>query len=270
VVGSTQLIARRATVIATDYPTRGLILIHAPPDTELTMGTQTIHEDATQIRTAATTDLKIEVVVIPVSDVDRSKRFYESLGWRLDADFASSDDWRLVQMTPPGSPCSVMFGKGFTSAVPGSVEGTFLVVDDLEAARAALLGQGVDVSEVFHFDGNLLRVAGTKGRVTGPDPEDRSYFSFATFSDPDGNGWLVQQVKTRFPGRGFSSDVATLTELLRETEERHGKYEPTAPKHHWSEWYAAYIVARERGRSPEQAADDGARSIARTRGGVQT
>ena len=173
-------------------------------NTEVTMSTQTIHEDATHIRTAATTDLKLEVVVIPVSDVDRAKRFYESLGWRLDADFASGDDWRVVQMTPPGSPCSVMFGKGFTTAAPGSVQGTFLVVDDIEAARAELIGHGVDVSEVFHFDGSLLRVAGTKGRVPGPDPEGRSYFSFASFSDPDGNGWLLQEVKTRLPGRGLS------------------------------------------------------------------
>ncbi len=120
---------------------------------------------------------------------------------------------------------------------------------------------GVDVSEVFHFDGSLLRVAGTKGRVPGPDPDGRSYFSFASFSDPDGNGWLLQQVKTRLPGRGLSSDVATLTELLRETEERHGGYEPTAPKHHWSEWYAAYIVARERGRTPDDAATEAALNV---------
>ena len=222
------------------------------------MSTQTIHEDATHIRTAATTDLKLEVVVIPVSDVDRAKRFYESLGWRLDADFASGDDWRLVQMTPPGSPCSVMFGKGFTPAAPGSVQGTFLVVDDLEAARAQLIGRGVEVSEVFHFDGMLLRAGGTTGRVLGPDPEGRSYFSFASFSDPDGNGWLLPEVTTRLAGRGLSSDVATLTELLRETEEHHGAYEPTAPKHHWSGWYAAYIVARERGRTPDEAANDAA------------
>src|SRR5687767_12172949 len=117
--------------------------------------TQTINERATHIPTPAMVDLKLEVVPIPVSDVDRAKRFYESLGWRLDGDFSNGGDWRLVQMTPPGSPCSVMFGKGFTSAVPGSLQGTFLVVDDLEAARAALIGQGVDVSEVFHFDGNL-------------------------------------------------------------------------------------------------------------------
>src|SRR5512134_1769258 len=134
------------------------------------MSTQTIQKDATPIRTAAATDLKLEVVVIPVSDVDRARRFYESLGWRLDADFASGD-WRLVQMTPPGSPCSVMFGKGFTPATPGSVQGTFLVVDHLEAARAQLIGRGVEVSEVFHFDGMLLRAGGTTGRVLGPDPQ---------------------------------------------------------------------------------------------------
>ena len=226
--------------------------------------TQTIHEDATRIRTAATTDLKLEVVVIPVSDVVRAKGFYESLGWRLDADFTNGEDWHLVQMTPPGSPCSVMFGRGFTSAVPGSVQGTFLVVDDLEAARARLIEQGVGVTEVFHFDHNLLRVAGPKGRVPGPDPEGRSYFSFASFSDPDGNSWLLQQVTTRFPGRGLSADVATLTELLQEAEKRHGEYEPAAPKHHWSDWYAAYIVAREQGLTPEEAAKHGALHIDRT------
>ena len=133
--------------------------------------TQTSNEHATQAPTAATVDLKLEVVVIPVSDVDRAKRFYQSLGWRLDADFANGEDWRVVQMTPPGSPCSVMFGKGLTTAVPGSVQGTFLVVDDVEAARAELIGHGVDVSEAFHFEGNLLRVVGTKGRVPGPDPQ---------------------------------------------------------------------------------------------------
>ena len=225
------------------------------------MSPQTTHEDAAPIRTAAGTDLKLEVVVIPVSDVDRAKRFYESLGWRPDADFAHGDDWRLVQMTPPGSPCSVMFGKGFTTAAPGSVQGTFLVVEDLDAARSELIGHGVNVSEVFHFDAMLLRAAGTKGRVSGPDPEGRSYLSFASFSDPDGNGWLLQEVTSRLPGRGLSLDLATLTELLKETENRHGEYEPTAPKHHWSDWYAAYIVARENGRTPEEAAQHGALHI---------
>ena len=142
-------------------------------------------------------------------------------------------------MTPPGSPCSVMFGKGFTTAVPGSVQGTFLVVDDVEAARAEFVARGVNVSELFHFEGNLLRVVETSGRVPGPEPNRASYFSFASFKDPDGNGWLLQEVKTRFPGRGLSLDVATVTALLQETEKRHGDYEPTAPKHHWSDWYAA-------------------------------
>jgi catechol 2,3-dioxygenase-like lactoylglutathione lyase family enzyme len=234
------------------------------------MSTLTGHEAATHVRTAATTDQKVEVVVIPVSDVDRARRFYESLGWRLDADFTNGDDWRLVQMTPPGSSCSVMFGKGFTSAAPGSVQGTFLVVDDLDAARATLDGQGVAVSEVFHFAGNVLRAAGTKGRVPGHDPEHRSYLSFASFSDPDGNGWLLQQVRTRLPGRGLSLDVETLTELLQDAERGHGEYSPAAPKHHWSTWYAAYIAARERGKAPDAAAGDAALQVERTvaRGGA--
>ena len=203
-------------------------------------------------------DMRLEVTVVPVSDVDRTKRFYGRLGWRLDADFAAGDDWRGVQMTPPGSACSIIFGKGFTTAVPGSVQGTFLVVDDIEASRAELIGHGVDVSEVFHFEGGL-HVSGTRGRLPGPDPDGRSYFSWVSFSDPDGNTWMVQEVKTRLPGRGFGSmDVATLTALLRETEKRHGEYEPTAPKHHWSDWYAAYMVARERGRTSDEAAKDAA------------
>jgi catechol 2,3-dioxygenase-like lactoylglutathione lyase family enzyme len=224
------------------------------------MSTQTITENATHVRTAAALDFKLEVVVIPVTDVDRAKRFYESLGWRADADFANGDDWRVVQMTPPGSPCSVMVGKGLTTVAPGSVQGTFLAVDNLETARADLLGRGVDVSEVFHFKGDRL-VVGTEGRTPGRDPEQRSYLSFASFSDPDGNTWLLQEISARLPGRGLSVDVATMTALLQETEKRHGQYEPTAPKHHWSEWYAAYMVARVRGRSPEEAAADGALRI---------
>ena len=220
--------------------------------------TQTSNESAAKVPSTGIVDTKLEVVILPVSDVERAKRFYMSLGWRLDADFASGEDWRAVQLTPPGSPCSVIFGKGFTAAVPGSVQGTFLVVDDVAAARAKLIGHGVDVSEVFHFEGPLS-VIGTNGRAPGPDPQGRSYSSWASFSDPDGNSWMLQEVKTRLPGRGFSNlDVPTLTELLRETEEHHGEYEPTAPKHHWSAWYAAYIVARERGRTPEEAAKDAA------------
>jgi catechol 2,3-dioxygenase-like lactoylglutathione lyase family enzyme len=216
--------------------------------------TQTSSEHATRIPTAATVDLKLEVVVLPVSDVDRAKRFYEGLGWRIDADFAG-DDWRAIQFTPPGSPCSIHFGKGVTKAVPGSVQGLFLVVDDIEDARAKLIAKGVDVSEPFHYAGIL------GPRLPGPDPERRSYASYASFNDPDGNGWVLQEVKTRFPGRGLSLDVATLTELLAEAEKRHGQYEPTAPKHHWSAWYAAYTVARERGRTSDEAASDAAHHV---------
>jgi catechol 2,3-dioxygenase-like lactoylglutathione lyase family enzyme len=216
------------------------------------------NERAPAIPNAGMVDMKLEVVIIPVSDVDRAKSFYGGLGWRLDADFAIGDTWRVVQLTPPGSPCSIIFGKGVTTAAPGSVQGPFLIVDDIEAARADLLGHGVDVSEVFHFEGGL-HVTGTQGRVPGPDPKGNSYRSWVSFSDPDGNGWLLQEIKTRLPGRGLSSlDVATLTDLLRETEEHHGRYEPTAPKHHWSDWYAAYIVARQRGRTPDDAAKDAA------------
>jgi catechol 2,3-dioxygenase-like lactoylglutathione lyase family enzyme len=202
-------------------------------------------------------DTKLEVVTIPVSDVDRSKGFYEGLGWRLDADFAKGD-WRVVQLTPPGSPCSIFIGKDLTTAAPGSVQGTLLIVDDIQAARAELVAHGADPSEVFHFEGPL-RVTGTKGRLPGPDPERRSYSSWISFSDPDGNGWLLQEITTRLPGRGISNmDVTTLTEFLKEAEKHHGEYSATAPKHHWSEWYAAYIVARQQGRAPEEAAKDGA------------
>jgi catechol 2,3-dioxygenase-like lactoylglutathione lyase family enzyme len=222
------------------------------------MSSQVRDEHATQIPSSRTVETKLEVVVLPVSDAERAKRFYEGLGWRLDADFVRADEWRGLQMTPPGSPCSVIFGKGVTTAAPGSVQGLFLVVDDIEAARAELVRRGAEVSEVFHFEGDLS-VSGTKGRVPGRDPQGRPYSSWASFRDPDGNGWLLQEIKTRLPGRGFSSlDVATLTELLRETEEHHGEYERTAPKHHWSGWYAAYIVARQRGRTPEEAAEDAA------------
>jgi catechol 2,3-dioxygenase-like lactoylglutathione lyase family enzyme len=208
---------------------------------------------------SSNTDLKLEVVVIPVADVDRAKRFYGGLGWRLDADFANKD-WRLVQMTPPGSTCSVMFGKGFTTAAPGSVQGTFLVVDNLDSTRAELAGHGVDVSEVFHFEGDRL-VVDARGRTPGRDPQGRSYLSFAAFSDPDGNGWLLQEVNGRLPGRGLSLDLATMTALLQETEKRHGEYEPTAPKHHWSQWYGAYMVARERGKTPDEAAREARHQI---------
>jgi catechol 2,3-dioxygenase-like lactoylglutathione lyase family enzyme len=216
-------------------------------------------EQATQKPSAATVDLKLEVVVIPVSDVDRAKRFYGGLGWRLDADFANDQGWRVVQFTPPGSPCSIHVGKGLTTAVPGSAKNLYLVVSDIEAARGELNGRGANVSEAFHF----TALGGP--RAPGPAPDGRSYGTFATFSDPDGNSWLLQEIKARLPGRGTNPDVATLTELLREAEEHHGKYEPTAPKHHWSGWYAAYIVARERGGTADEAAKDAALYMESTR-----
>ena len=226
--------------------------------------TQTGNEHITQIPTAAKADLKLEVVVLPVSDVDRAKRFYASLGWRLDADFAFDNGFRVVQFTPPGSACSVQFGTNITSAAPGSAQGLYLVVSEIAAARDELVARGAGISEVFHAatPGAQFERDGTSGRVRGPAPDHASYFSFATFTDPDGNSWLLQEIKTRLPGRGLSSiDVATLTELLREAEQHHGEYEPTAPKHHWSDWYGAYIVARGRGRTPEEAAKDGALHI---------
>ena len=205
-------------------------------------------------------DLKLEVVIIPVVDVDRSKGFYGSLGWRLDADFAFDNGFRVVQFTPPGSACSVQFGTMITAAAPGSAQGLYLVVTDIEAARDDLVARGAEVSEVFHAvtPGAQFQRDGTSGRASGPAPDHASYRSFATFSDPDGNSWLLQEIKTRLPGRGLSIDVANLTELLREAEARHGNYEATAPKHHWSDWYAAYMVARERGRTAEDAVNDAA------------
>ena len=209
----------------------------------------------------ATVDLKLEVVVIPVSDVDRAKRFYEALGWRLDADFSSGKGWRGVQMTPPGSPCSIHFGSGLTTAAPGSAQNLYLVVSEIEAARKELIARGAEVSEAFHF----TEFGGP--RVPGRDPEGRTYGTYATFSDPDGNSWLLQEITTRLPGRGLSNlDVPSLTELLREAEHRHGAYEATAPKHHWSDWYAAYIVARENGKTPENAIADATRHMERGRG----
>ena len=208
---------------------------------------------ATGIPTAATVDLKLEVVAIPVADVDRAKAFYTSLGWRLDADFMVGKDFRAVQLTPPGSPCSIHLD---TTGAPGSARGMFLVVSDIDAARRELTGHGVNVSEIFHFDG-------ARNAVPGPDPRRQPYGSYASFNDPDGNRWLLQEVKARLPGRGLSLDVATLTELLQETEKRHGTYEPTAPKHHWSDWYAAYVVARERGKTPDEAASDATRNVER-------
>jgi catechol 2,3-dioxygenase-like lactoylglutathione lyase family enzyme len=192
-------------------------------------------------------DLKLEVVVVPVSDIDRAKRFYEGLAWRTDADLIAGDGQRVVQLTPPGSECSIHLRQGKNDGRAALGPGTWLIVSEIEAARADLLGRGADVSGVFHFTPER------KGPVPGPDTEGRSYRTFASFSDPDGNAWLLQEITTRLPGRGLGRDVATLTGLLQEAEKRHGEYEPTAPKHHWSGWHAAYTVAREQGRTPDEA-----------------
>jgi len=220
--------------------------------------TPTATEKRTTTPNTATVDLKLEVVVIPVSDVDRAKRFYVGLGWRLDADFGFPNGFRVVQLTPPGSGCSIQFGTNITSAAPGTARGLYLVVSDIEAARNELAARGASISEVFHAEtpGAQFQSDGTNGRVSGPAPAHGSYQSFATFSDPDGNGWLLQEITARIPGRGLSSlDIPTLTELLRDAETLHGEYGSKAAKHHWSEWYAAYMVARERGTSSEDAAN---------------
>ena len=204
--------------------------------------------------TTTSVDLKLEAIPIPVSSIDRAKAFYEGLGWRLDADFMIGKTFRAVQLTPPGSPCSIHLNP---NGVPGSAKGMFLVVSDIDEARDDLKAHGVEVSEVFHFDGE-------HNPVPGPDSKMPSYGTYAAFSDLDGNQWVLQQVTVRLPGRGLTLDVPTLTELLQETEKRHGAYEPTAPKHHWSGWYAAYVVARERGRTPDEAAKDATLHIERT------
>ncbi len=215
-----------------------------------------------QIQSGASSDrvdMKFEVVVIPVAEAGRSKEFYTKLGWRLDADFPFDNGFRIVQFTPPGSGCSVQFGTKITSVAPGSAQGLYLIVSDAEAARKDLVARGIEVSKVFHAGtpGAQFQIDGS-GRISGPAPEHATYSSFATFRDPDGNGWLFQEVTTRLPGRGLSNlDVAPLTQLLQEAEKHHGEYEPTAPKHPWSSWYAAYIVARQDGKTPEEAAKEG-------------
>ena len=205
---------------------------------------------------AQTADMKLEVVVIPVADVDRAKRFYDSLGWRLDADFPF-DNFRVVQFTPPGSGCSIQFGTNMTPAAPGSAHGLYLVVSDIEAARAELVDRGVDVSEVFHAGkpGAQFQPDDTSGRVSGPAPNHATYGSFATFNDPDGNGWLLQEVTTRLPGRidaaetAFAS-TADLASALRRAEAAHGEHEKRTGQRDadWPDWYAAYMAAEQAGK----------------------
>jgi len=203
---------------------------------------------------------KLEVVVIPVSDVDRAKEFYGSqLGWRLDADYAHEDDFRVIQFTPPGSGCSVIFGKNVTAAAPGSAQGLYLIVSDVEAVRAELINRGVAVSEVFHgasgvYTGSDEPYLFGRNRVSGPDPSHGSYRSFASFHDPDGNGWVMQEITTRLPGRidpatttfGSANDLAS---ALRRAANAHGQHEKRigAADANWPDWYAAYMVAEQAG-----------------------
>lgn len=200
-------------------------------------------------------DLKLEVVVIPVSDVDRARRFYGNLGWRFDAEFVGGDAFRIIQFTPPGSPCSIIFGKGVTSAVPGSAQGLHLIVSDIEAARAELAGRGVAVSETFHDAGGVFHHADGEGRLGGPDPQRRSYASFASFSDPDGNGWLLQEVTARLPGRVDAHDTTftsptELASALRRAEAAHGEHEKRIGHRDadWPSWYAEYIAREQAGK----------------------
>jgi catechol 2,3-dioxygenase-like lactoylglutathione lyase family enzyme len=207
----------------------------------------------------ANIDLKLEIVVIPVSDVDRAKAFYTQLGWRLDADFADGDDWRVIQFTPPGSGCSIIFGTNVTAAAPGSAQGLYLIVSDVQAARDELLGKGVAISEVFHdsadeHTGPDEPYLFGRLRVGGPAAEPASYHSFASFADPDGNGWLLQEVTTRLPGRvetetTFAS-VADLADALRRAGVAHGKHEERNGGEYdenWADWYAEYIVREQSG-----------------------
>jgi catechol 2,3-dioxygenase-like lactoylglutathione lyase family enzyme len=203
-------------------------------------------------------DMKFEIVVIPVSDVERAKKFYEGLGWRLDAEFASGDDYRVMQFTPPGSACSVIFGKNVTAAAPGSAQGMYLVVSDIAAAREELLARGVKISDVFHTPGVY---AGPdepylfgRLRSAGPDPDRNSYHSFASFNDPDGNGWLLQEITTRLPGRVVGDttygSVSDLAQALRRAGAAHGEHEKRnggLRDENWPDWYAEYMVKEQSG-----------------------
>src|SRR5215471_2725665 len=224
---------------------------------EVTMSsTEAISGRATQVAAAATVDLKLEVVIIPVSNIDRAKGFYSSLGWRLDADFAFDNGFRVVQFTPPGSGCSIQFGTKITAAVPGSATGLYLIVSDIEAGRKELTARGVEVSEVFHpgSPGAQFRPDGSD-RVSGPAPEHATYSLFATFSDPDGNGWLLQEITTRLPDRIDAAETtfasrADLAGAMRRASVAHGEHEKREGGEYdvnWPDWYASYMVAEQAG-----------------------
>ena len=211
----------------------------------------------------------LEVITLPVSDVDRARSFYVGLGWRLDNDTMVGDDFRAVQLTPPYSGCSIQFGTGVTNAQPGSADRMFLVVDDIDAARADLISGGAEVSDVYHYDRQPGHAGELESRVPGPDPnKSRSYFTYASFRDPDGNTWFLQEITTRLPEREWATDVdvATLADLLHETSEHHGLFEAVAPPHDWWDWYAAYLDAREGGKSSEEATAIAGRYMADVKG----
>ena len=214
------------------------------------MGTTDTITTTSRSSETRTSDLKLEVAVLPVADADRAKAFYTSLGWREDADFPISESFRVLQFTPPGSQASIIFGTGVSSAAPGAGGALLLAVDDIEAARAELIERGADVSEVFH--GRGFSDAGQE-RISGKAPDGQSYGSFATFSDPDGNEFLLQEVTSRLPGRVEEPDIAELAGLLLETALAHGRFEAVTPEHNWWDWYAPYFAARSQGRTAEQA-----------------
>jgi catechol 2,3-dioxygenase-like lactoylglutathione lyase family enzyme len=217
-----------------------------------------IRKDDAKDGSAARLDMKVEVIVIPVSNVDRAKEFYKRLGWRLDADLAAGDDWRAVQFTPPGSGCSIIFGKNVTGAAPGSAKGLYLIVSDIEAARKELLGRGVQISEVFHGSDDRAGADEPylfgRHRISGPDAGHGSYRSFASFSDPDGNGWLLQEITTRLPGRIDSATTTfasanDLASALRRAEAAHGQHEKRTGQRdeNWPDWYAEYMRREQSG-----------------------
>jgi catechol 2,3-dioxygenase-like lactoylglutathione lyase family enzyme len=227
-----------------------------PNGQELDMSTTEMPNQAESDHSSAQAiDMKLEIVVIPVSDVDRAKRFYVGLGWRLDADVAKNDGFRVVQVTPPGSSCSVIFGASITSAAPGAAQGLHLIVSDAVAARAALMARGVEISEVFHDAAGIFHRAGHDNRISGPDPQRNSYASFASFSDPDGNGWLLQEITARLPGR-IDTHVVTfasageLTAALQRAAAAHGDHEARlgGKDPNWPDWYADYILREQTGR----------------------
>ena len=222
---------------------------------------EVVSKDGTRDASLARLDLKLEAVVIPVADVDRAKEFFGKLGWRLDADFPFDNGFRVVQFTPPGSGCSIQFGTNITSAKPGSAQGLYLIVSGIEAAREELVARGVAVSEVFHAGtpGAQFQPNGTNGRVGGPAAGHASYGSFATFSDPDGNGWLLQEVTTRLPGRVDRAETAfasprDLASALRRAETAHGQHEKRTGERdaNWPDWYAEYMVAEQAGKELPQ------------------